>query len=106
MATSPSRSPWSGRRAMRPDTVYIVDDDPSVRDAIGLLVSLHGRATATFADGESFLKTISADSTGCAIIDLRMAGLSGLELQRRLRERAPGLRVVIVTAHGDVAAAR
>jgi FixJ family two-component response regulator len=91
---------------MPADTVYVVDDDPSVRDAIGLLLSVHGLSAATFADAESFLDTVPAAATGCVIVDLRMPGLSGLELQRRLRAQAPGLGVVIVTAHGDVSAAR
>lgn len=93
-------------RAMHRDTVFLVDDDASVRDALSLLLSLHGHATATFASAEDFLAAFDPAWRGCVVADLRMPGLSGLELQRLLRERAPMLPVVVITAHGDVAAAR
>lgn len=88
------------------DTVYIVDDDPSVRDALALLLSLRGHLTATFACAEDFLSATPADATGCAVIDIRMPGLSGLDLQQRMRRDGYSLPVVVITAHGDVAAAR
>lgn len=88
------------------DTVFIVDDDASVRDALSLMLSLRGHATATFACAEDFLAALRPDWRGCVVLDLRMPGLSGLELQRALAERRVALPVIIVTAHGDVAAAR
>ena len=91
---------------MHRDTVFIVDDDASVRDALSLLLSLRGHATATFASAEDFLAALKPEWRGCAVADIRMPGLSGLELQRQLAERGPQLPLIIITAHGDVTAAR
>jgi FixJ family two-component response regulator len=88
------------------DTVFIVDDDSSVRDALSLLLSLRGYVTATFASAEDFLAALQPVWRGCVIADIKMPGMSGLELQRSLRERNPSLPVIVITAHGDVAAAR
>jgi two-component system response regulator FixJ len=91
---------------MHRDTVFIVDDDASVRDALSLMLSLRGYATATFASAEDFLAALQPDWRGCVVLDIRMPGMSGLELQQALGERGPTLPVIVVTAHGDVAAAR
>ena len=91
---------------MHRETVFIVDDDASVRDALSLLLSLRGLVTSTFASAEDFLSALQPDWRGCAVIDIRMAGMSGLELQQLLRQKAPQLAVVIITSHGDVATAR
>ena len=90
----------------RPHTVFIVDDDASVRDSLSLMLSLQGYTTATFASAEDFLRAMQPDWHGCVVVDIRMPGMSGLELQASLRETWPGLAVIVVTAHGDVAAAR
>ena len=91
---------------MHRDTVFIVDDDASVRDALSLLLSLRGYATATFASAEDFLGALQPQWQGCIVVDLRMPGMSGLELQRVLHDRGSTLAVVVITAHGDVAAVR
>lgn len=91
---------------MPADTVFIVDDDASVRDSLALLLSLRGYATRVFASAEDFLGALQPDWCGCVVADIRMPGMSGLELQEHLRRRAPELPVVVVTAHGDVTAAR
>ena len=91
---------------MASDVVFIIDDDPSVRDALSLLVSLRGHATATFASAEDFLGAWKPEWRGCVVVDIRMPGMSGLELQQRLRDLGPSLPVIVITAHGDVAAAR
>jgi RNA polymerase sigma factor (sigma-70 family) len=88
------------------ETVFIVDDDASVRDSLSLMLSLQGYATATFASAEDFLRSLQPDRRGCVEADIRMPGMSGLELQESLRGRHPKLAVIVVTAHGDVAAAR
>jgi FixJ family two-component response regulator len=88
------------------DTVYIVDDDAAVRDSLSLMLSLKGFATATFGNAEDFLATARAEWKGCVLADIRMPGMSGLDLLDEVRQRFPGLAVVVVTAHGDVAAAR
>ena len=88
------------------ETVFIVDDDASVRDSLSLMLSLQGYVTATFASAEDFLRALQPEWRGCVVADIRMPGMSGLELQESLRGRHPRLAVIIVTAHGDVAAAR
>ncbi|CAG1013367.1 Transcriptional regulatory protein FixJ [Burkholderiaceae bacterium] len=87
-------------------TVFIVDDDPSVRDALSLLLSLRGHATAVFACAEDFLGALSPHWRGCVVTDIRMPGMSGLDLQRALASHPAKLPVIIITGHGDVAAAR
>jgi two-component system, LuxR family, response regulator FixJ len=87
-------------------TVFIVDDDAAVRDSLSLLLSLRGYPTAVFGCAEDFLKVVSPDWAGCVVADIRMPGMNGLVLQATLRERAPGMPVIIITAHGDIAAAR
>ncbi len=88
------------------DTVFIVDDDAAVRDALGLLLSLHGYRTAFYADAAAFLGAWHAGMRGCVLIDIRMPGMDGLRLQKALRERGSLLPVLIITGHGDVESAR
>ncbi|MFC0250462.1 response regulator transcription factor [Massilia consociata] len=87
-------------------TVYIVDDDAAVRDALGLLLSLHGYRTAFFSDAASFLRSWSAERRGCLLLDIRMPGMDGLDLQKKLLELGSRLPVLIITGHGDVNSAR
>jgi len=86
--------------------VYIVDDDAAVRDSLSLLLGLHGFDTITFPSAESFLAAQSPESSGVVVVDLRMPGMSGLELQAELQTREIPLPVIVVTAHGEMAAAR
>lgn len=87
-------------------TVHIVDDDPDVRDALGLLLQLHGFRTALFDSAEAFLPVLDSEPAGCLITDIRMPGISGLELQKELAARGVTLPVIVLTAHGDIATAR
>ena len=86
--------------------VYIVDDDASIRDSLALMLGLAGYATRLFADAESLLSAFDERWAGCIVADLRLPGLSGLELQARLRGRGADIPFIIITAHGDVPAAR
>jgi two-component system, LuxR family, response regulator FixJ len=87
-------------------TVFLVDDDASVRDSLGLLLSLKGFRTQLFATAAAFLETYRAEWRGCLLTDLRMPGMSGLELHVELRSRGLRLPAVVLTAHGDVATTR
>ena len=87
-------------------TVFIVDDDPAVRDALGLLLGVRGYRTALFSCAEDFLLGWQLEWAGCLLIDIRMSGMDGLSLQRRLLELGCLLPVIIVTGHGDVTLAR
>jgi RNA polymerase sigma factor (sigma-70 family) len=86
--------------------VYVVDDDASIRDSLALMLGLGGYATRLFADAESFLVAFDPGWTGCVVADLRLPGLSGVELQARVRAIGSSIPFVIITAHGDVPAAR
>jgi FixJ family two-component response regulator len=88
------------------NTVFIVDDDAAVRDALGLLLSLHGYRTAFFADAAAFLRAWTEEFRGCMLLDIRMPGIDGLTLQKMLREKGCRLPIVIITGHGDVGSAR
>ena len=87
-------------------TIFVVDDDPSVRDALGLLLGVRGYRTAMFASGEDFLTAWKPEWAGCLLVDIRMNGMDGLTLQQELNGRGSRIPVIIVTAHGDVSQAR
>ncbi len=87
-------------------TVYVVDDDPAIRDSISLSLSLRGYHIAQFASAEDFLTAFDPAWMGCVIADMRMPGLSGLQMQSELTTRGSKLPVVIITGHGDVTSAR
>ena len=87
-------------------TVFIIDDDAAVRDALGLSLGVRGYRTAIFADAESFLQAYQSDWRGCVLIDIRMPGMDGLALQKRLLELGCTLPVIVMTGHGDVGSAR
>lgn len=87
-------------------TVFIIDDDASIRDSLALMLGLAGYSTRLFADAESFLAAHQEGWAGCVLADLRLPGLSGVELQERMRARGRPLPFIIITAHGDVSAAR
>lgn len=86
--------------------VYVVDDDAAIRDSVALMLGLVGYVTRLFADAESFLVAFDPGWSGCVVADLRLPGLSGVELQARVRQRGSAIPFVIITAHGDVPAAR
>ncbi len=87
-------------------TVFVVDDDASVRDSIALMLGLAGYRTSVFADAEAFRAAWKEDWAGCVVADVRLPGQSGVELQEDMRKRGAALPFVIITAHGDVATAR
>jgi RNA polymerase sigma factor (sigma-70 family) len=86
--------------------VVLVDDDASVRDALSLVLSLRGYRARTFSSAEDCLAAANPSWAGCVVADLRMAGMSGLELAAELARRGVAAPFVIITAHGDVASAR
>jgi FixJ family two-component response regulator len=87
-------------------TVFLIDDDRAVRDSLSLLLALNGIRTQVFASAESFIETFVVDWRGCVLTDLRMPGMTGLDLQAVLRQRSINLPIVVLTAHGDVATVR
>lgn len=91
---------------MSQPTVFIVDDDHAVRDSLALLLNLKGFTTQTFASGEEFLAACQPDWAGCLLLDVRMQGMTGLEVQQEILRRGINLPVIVITAHGDVATTR
>jgi two-component system, LuxR family, response regulator FixJ len=81
--------------------IAIVDDDEALREALGSIMKAAGYSTATFASAEEFLDSASRGETACLILDVRLAGMSGIELQHRLAELNSNLPIIFVTAHGD-----
>jgi two-component system response regulator FixJ len=85
--------------------VYIVDDEAAIRDSLAMLLGAVGLATRCYASAKDFLAQYREDSRACLVADVRMPGLSGLELQEALRSRGAELPVIVITGHGDVAMA-
>jgi two-component system, LuxR family, response regulator FixJ len=84
------------------DLVHIVDDDASVRDSLAMLLEAAGFPTRTYESAELFLSAAAEHATGCVLTDVRMPGLDGLAMQRRLAEQGCTLPVIVMTGHGDV----
>jgi FixJ family two-component response regulator len=87
-------------------TVFIVDDDIAMRDSLALLLGLKGYKTQIFANAENLLAAYSDAWFGCMLIDVRMPGIDGLQLQAELCRRGSDVPVIIMTAYGDVSTAR
>ena len=86
--------------------VAVVDDDDAVRDSLALLLRLHGCDVRSFASGERFLEWVGTEPVDCVLLDLKMNGLSGLDVQGTLEQRGLRYPIVMLTAHGDVATTR
>jgi FixJ family two-component response regulator len=83
-------------------TVFIVDDDPLVLRVMGRLLRVHGFEACTFDSAEAFLAQSDASAPGCLVLDVRLPGLDGLALQRRLAGAGPAPPIVFLTGHGDI----
>ncbi len=83
-------------------TIYIVDDDEAVLDALALLLDTVGLNCQTFASAIQFLAAYDGVSGGCLVLDIRMPGMSGLELQEKLIEEHVLLPIIFITGHGDI----
>ena len=82
--------------------VHVVDDDESVCRSLTSLLEEVGIPVATFASAEAFLRALRVDTRGCILLDVRMPGMSGLQLQQELRERGVSVPIIILTGHADV----
>lgn len=83
-------------------TVFIIDDDEAVRDSLSWLMKSAGLLAETFASADAFLNDYREDRPGCLILDIRMPGMNGLELQSVLKERRYRLPIIIISGHADV----
>jgi two-component system response regulator FixJ len=83
-------------------TVFIVDDDEAMRDALDTLIRSVGMSTSLHASAAEFLAAYDPEQPGCLVLDVRMPGMSGLDLQDALAEQGIELPVIIITGHGDI----
>jgi RNA polymerase sigma factor (sigma-70 family) len=83
-------------------TIYVVDDDPSVRDSMELMLKSVGFDVKTFGSAQDFLEAKLQEDLGCLVLDVRMPGMSGLELQEKLVSAKTPLPVIFITGHGTV----
>lgn len=86
----------------RHPTIYIVDDDDSMRQAIALLLTTVGYTPMAFSRPNQFLATYNPDQHGCVVLDIRMPQMSGLEVQQQLNRAGAMLPVIFITGHGDI----
>jgi len=82
--------------------VFVVDDDRSVREAIKSLIMSVGLQVETFESAQEFLRSKRLDVPGCVVLDVRLPGLSGLDLQREMAAHAVKLPIIFITGHGDI----
>ena len=94
-------------QARMPDepTVFVVDDDQAVRDSLRWLVESVGHNVRTFPSAQTFLDEFDPRQSGCLVLDVRMPGASGVELQEHLRETGSKIPIIVITGHADVATA-
>jgi len=85
--------------------VYIVEDDEAVRDSLRLLLKSEGYQVKAYVDGDAFLVSYNDSMSGCLVLDIRMPGIDGMNVQRALAERGSILPILFVTGHGDVSLA-
>jgi two-component system response regulator FixJ len=83
-------------------TVFVVDDDPAMRESLSFLVDSVGLEVECFATARDFLDRYDGRRGGCLVLDVRMPGMSGLELQERLADRGIDIPIVMITGFGDV----
>jgi two-component system response regulator FixJ len=85
--------------------IHLVDDDEAIRRSAGFLLRTSGYEVVTYASGTEFLAASASVATGCVLLDIRMPGIDGLDVQRLLAERGIALPVIMLTGHGDVSLA-
>jgi len=105
---SPEGSERTGRQRARadggimPGRLYVIDDDAPVRDGLRLMLEAAGFEVQVFSSAELFLEALQPGDRGCIILDLRLPGMSGTELQAELRRRSNELPIIFLTAYGDI----
>lgn len=87
---------------VRGPTVFVVDDDAGVLDALRILLRSVGLRAEAYLSADDFLENFDRDAPGCLVLDVRMPGMSGMELQEKLAEMGSSTPIIFVTAHGDV----
>jgi FixJ family two-component response regulator len=98
-------SPLKKNPVQTPTTIFVIDDEEAMRESMEILLEDSGLPVETFASADAFLEKRAESAYGCAIVDVRMPGMDGVELQEVLRSRGVKLPTIMVTAHGDVSLA-
>jgi two-component system, LuxR family, response regulator FixJ len=83
-------------------TIFVIDDEEAVRDSIHMMLERRGYRVQIFESAEAFLAAAPSAASGCIVCDIRLKGISGLDLHRRLLEAKSGLPVILITGHGDI----
>ena len=83
-------------------TIFVIDDDPSVRQALESLIKSVGWRVRTYGSAQEFLGSGQLDAPGCLVLDVRLPGLSGLDLQQALAQAKSHLPIIFITGHGDI----
>ena len=86
-------------------TIHIIDDDAAMRDSLAFLLDVNGYAAKAYETANDFLKDAAPQPSSCIISDIRMPGMNGIELVRKLKSSVAGCPVILITGHGDVALA-
>jgi two-component system CheB/CheR fusion protein len=110
LAVTPQPNNGDARRAVASagsphPTVFVVDDDHALRDALQELLQEHGHAAEAYASGEAFLAADRPDREGCLVVDAVMPGMGGIALLEQLKAKNHGLPAIMITGHGDIAMA-
>jgi two-component system response regulator FixJ len=86
-------------------TIHVIDDDAAMRDSLTFLLDVNGYAVKSYETADAFLSDAAARASNCIISDIRMPGMNGIELVRKLRSEGAACPVILITGHGDVALA-
>ena len=86
----------------KPETVYIIDDEQDVRDALQMLLKSIGLTSETFSSAGDFLDQYQIEWPGCILVDIRMPGMSGIEMQKKLNAMGAPIPVIVISGHADV----
>ncbi len=87
---------------MTDPTIFIVDDDPAMRESLGWLLETIGHPVKTYENAQAFLEKFDSHAPGCLVLDVRLPGMSGLQLQKKMKSDNAILPVIIISGHGDV----
>lgn len=83
-------------------TVFIIDDEPAIRDSLSMMIEQEGFVVKAFDSGQAFLAAYQQECRGCAVVDVRMLMMDGLQLQKAMISRNIALPIIFLTGHGDI----
>jgi two-component system, LuxR family, response regulator FixJ len=86
-------------------TIHVIDDDAAMRDSLAFLLDVNGFRPLVYDSADAFVREITGDTPGCVVSDIRMPGMNGIELVRKLKSTGSACPVILITGHGDVSLA-